>query len=329
MFSQGPICKGRPYNCRKSPLAIKPLTRTLRRRAQAEIYARSQASVPTRNQVSWDSFAHSVSGEWEGVTVTFSPVDGSPQSLPEYYVPDAYRDWGVQLFDWQSQCSCSAKDGSLIVTSRRMMPTVGCEADAVAFTEDRQAIFWGAASEASLTEDGGYNCGPAADAFTNRNEICSAAMEACIPLFRDPKERVRIIHILKRFNGHSPWSVSAIEVHKERWDGPYSGKRELSGCGGGMNGFSQHTKLSVQEKLFGMKWAGSENMAPLSGLFETHAVIGLPLNCWSATRIENGNLSVAAGVVLEDGIRMKVSIRELNSDGQLVTASMAEYAGCG
>ena len=42
-------------------------------------------------------------GEWEGVTATFS-ADGSPQQLPERYVPGAFRDWGVELYDWQSQC---------------------------------------------------------------------------------------------------------------------------------------------------------------------------------------------------------------------------------
>lgn len=46
-------------------------------------------------------------GEWEGVTATFSP-SGAPQQLPEHYVPEAFREWGVELFDWQSQCSCNA-----------------------------------------------------------------------------------------------------------------------------------------------------------------------------------------------------------------------------
>lgn len=46
-------------------------------------------------------------GEWEGVTASFSP-EGQPLQLPEYYVPEAYREWGVELFDWQTQCSCQA-----------------------------------------------------------------------------------------------------------------------------------------------------------------------------------------------------------------------------
>lgn len=49
-------------------------------------------------------------GEWEGVTAAFGP-DGAPQPLPQHYVPDAYREWGVELFDWQSQCSATTGEG--------------------------------------------------------------------------------------------------------------------------------------------------------------------------------------------------------------------------
>jgi len=48
-------------------------------------------------------------GEWEGVTASFN-ADGSPQQLPERFVPDAYREWGVELFDWQSQCSVTTAE---------------------------------------------------------------------------------------------------------------------------------------------------------------------------------------------------------------------------
>jgi hypothetical protein len=41
------------------------------------------------------------SGEWEGCSATFS-AEGQPKELPPYYVPDAYREWGQQLFDWQA-----------------------------------------------------------------------------------------------------------------------------------------------------------------------------------------------------------------------------------
>jgi hypothetical protein len=45
------------------------------------------------------------------VTASFSGA-GEPQQLPEHYVPQAFRDWGVELWDWQSQCSCLATPDS-------------------------------------------------------------------------------------------------------------------------------------------------------------------------------------------------------------------------
>ena len=30
------------------------------------------------------------------------------------------------------------------------------------------------------------------------------------------------------------WELSRVEVHKERYDGPYKGQMDLCGCGGGM-----------------------------------------------------------------------------------------------
>lgn len=64
--------------------------------------------------------------------------DGSAEEIPPYYVPQAYRDWDLQLYDWQVQCSMLANEKGLQYVTRRLMPTVGCEADAIAFEEQRQ-----------------------------------------------------------------------------------------------------------------------------------------------------------------------------------------------
>ena len=82
----------------------------------------------------------SPAGEWEGITATFYP-SGQPQTLPDLYVPrvgpsmfywvvntaslspphtharartrthppQAFTDWGVQLFDWQTTHSFLAE----------------------------------------------------------------------------------------------------------------------------------------------------------------------------------------------------------------------------
>ena len=40
------------------------------------------------------------SGEWEGCSASFD-ANGNPIPLPPYYVPDAYREWGQEIYDWQ------------------------------------------------------------------------------------------------------------------------------------------------------------------------------------------------------------------------------------
>ena len=51
---------------------------------------------------------------------------GQPQEIPEHYVPSAYREWDVQLYDWQTQCSSQALlDEGLRLSLKRLMPTVG------------------------------------------------------------------------------------------------------------------------------------------------------------------------------------------------------------
>ena len=157
-------------------------------------------------------------------------ADGAPQPLPERYVPGAYREWGVELFDWQSQCSvepaggvrqlrcarCAGSGGARrprwqgtghalrprpgsephaaplpprphSSSLRRLMPTVGCEADAVAFVEEATTSAGGggagAAADAgdalAVLPDGSYTSGPAAfdaaEASRLRFEACFAA----------------------------------------------------------------------------------------------------------------------------------------------------------
>ena len=73
----------------------------------------------------WQSIlAQQVEGEYEGVSATFMP-DGIPEELPPHLVPEAYREWGVQVHDWQTQCSAGAAADKLHYTLKRLMPTVG------------------------------------------------------------------------------------------------------------------------------------------------------------------------------------------------------------
>ena len=89
--------------------------------------AASQAPVTVAQPLlpEWQSIlTQHVEGEYEGMSATFM-ADGTPEELPPHLVPEAYREWGVQLHDWQTQCSAEAAADGLRYTLKRLMPTVG------------------------------------------------------------------------------------------------------------------------------------------------------------------------------------------------------------
>lgn len=73
------------------------------------------------------TISNKISGEWDGVAITFNSR-GEATELPHNVVPDAFREWGVTLVAWQTQCSMQHEDDTTIqYTLRRLYPTVGCE----------------------------------------------------------------------------------------------------------------------------------------------------------------------------------------------------------
>ncbi|BDA40359.1 hypothetical protein COCOBI_01-0120 [Coccomyxa sp. Obi] len=197
----------------------------------------------------WEQFQRNASGEWEGITATFNSR-GEALELPEHYVPSAYREWDVHLYDWQSLCSMQVNgQEGLRYSLKRMMPTVGCEADAVAFTEEAQEGL--SAAEASelggstwpgglpWAPDGSYALVP----LHIGDEEAKLRVESCLVRPRtgplDAVSRTRVVHHLKRQADSREWQIDSVEVHQERFLAPYNGGGELAGCGGGMSAFAQ------------------------------------------------------------------------------------------
>ncbi|KAL4458080.1 hypothetical protein ABPG75_012945 [Micractinium tetrahymenae] len=291
----------------------------------------------------WEAFAASVSGEWEGVTASFNP-DGSPIPLPEYYVPQAYRDWGVELFDWQSQSSVLADSQGVSATCRRMMPTVGCEADAIAFMQEAAQLFSTApgSQPATAAPDGSYSAGPADISSADLRKV---AFEHCLALPAEgPQQqrmRLRVVQQLRRGAASGGWRLDSVELHSERYDSPYRGKLELSGCGGGMKGFASSEALPA-DALAGA-WQVASGLRyqvdPTSGAcscsaaqpgerWEAGSLQGVllhPLRAWSACSMgdqDGGDVSLAAGVLLgEGGARMAVAVRRL-AGGRLASVEL-------
>eukprot|EP00891_Asterochloris_glomerata_P004081 jgi/Astpho2/4081/Aster-x0190 len=180
----------------------------------------------------------------QGVTASFSGT-GEAQELPAQYVPQEFRNWEVRLVDWQTQCSMLATDEGLTYSLKRLMPTVGCEADAQAFTEDSRTALRSMQhpdEDKTVLACGCYSAGP-------RNLGAAgdqARFEHCLMI--NDGERVRIVQELKQDRG--AWKASTVEVHHEKYEEPYTGRNELSGCGGGMSNFGAKPALE-QDQLSG------------------------------------------------------------------------------
>jgi hypothetical protein len=210
-------------------------------------------------------------------------------------------------------------------TLRRLMPTVGCEADAVAFTEELQAMF--TPGGAAITAEGGYSTGPASD--LSSKELYKAQSEHCFPL-EIPGQRIRVVHNFKRMGQEGVWKVLSVEVHKERRDGPHNGRRELAGCGGGMDPFSQTPVVEISslegdwKVIDGVTYIanGEEQVNESSNEIITISkdlpgLIGLRLGAWSSVQIlGDADVEIVAGVLLESGNTMK-TVRQSIKNGTL------------
>ncbi|EFJ49817.1 hypothetical protein VOLCADRAFT_117141, partial [Volvox carteri f. nagariensis] len=246
----------------------------------------------------WDAFASRVQGEWEGVTVTFN-AEGAAQPLPERYVPGAYREWGVELYDWQSQSSClvtqapaPGQPGSLRNIFKRLMPTVGCEADAIAYVEEAEDV-WRADGGSSCcdhhqlsrpgrtstcpestrtkrTTDLQSYCDPHADTeLAGLPFLSSLARSLVKPVTPDGgkvkveaclaapggQSRLRVTVTLMQHWESKQWQVAFVDLSREAYDGPFNGGVELSGCAGGGKPFAKDPVTSPQ-RLNG-SWSGA------------------------------------------------------------------------
>jgi len=80
-------------------------------------------------------------GEFVGHEVSFSVADGQALSIPDRFIPDAFREWNVPVLGFDRITSTQLQPPQpkqphqnhdyLYLKISRMLPTVGCEADAV------------------------------------------------------------------------------------------------------------------------------------------------------------------------------------------------------
>lgn len=128
---------------------------------------------------------------------------------------------------------------------KRIMPTVGCEADAQSFSEEKRQLFESSApmkqGHQAILNNGSYTT----TSSLNLSSETSIRFEHC--LVTAEQRRIRLIQHVTAPSASDPWILSSVEVHNEKYDAPYNGGASLSGCGGGMSNFAEGAKLDIQQ----------------------------------------------------------------------------------
>lgn len=196
----------------------------------------------TGSEQDWSTFCEKVSGEWEGATATFA-ADGQPQELPSQYVPKEFNDWDVTLYDWQSQCSMQPTATGIKCLLKRLMPTVGCEADAQSFHEEARHLMEinDTATQHVILANGSYTT----VSSLNISDRTKLRVEHC--LMTAEEKRIRVVQHVMTHETTDTWQLSTVELHHEYYDGPYNGGASLSGCGGGMSNFAELDKFDASQ----------------------------------------------------------------------------------
>ncbi|OVA01089.1 hypothetical protein BVC80_8827g7 [Macleaya cordata] len=264
----------------------------------------------------WEEFARNVSGEWDGFGADFTSK-GEPIELPENVVPEAYREWEVRVFDWQTQCPTIAEPEKSVLTYKliKLLPTVGCEADAATRYSIDQRNIGGLDNKASAFGYHSSGCYVAVWPMENNDEFRLLELEHCLVDPQNRESRVRINQVVRV--DKMVLSLQNIKVFREQWYGPFRNGEQLGGCAIRDSGFASTGAMSGSE--VSGEWKGSEFVAsfqspqtnicqelvdekPQKSIRDEQNLVLLPKQLWcSLKEIEDGGTSGEVGWLLERG----------------------------
>ncbi|XP_051144327.1 uncharacterized protein LOC127260589 [Andrographis paniculata] len=251
-----------PKNSRSNPAAVPPISSVSS--ADLDVH---QTPASTRGSSSgWAKFSDNVSGEWDGFGADFT-AEGKPIELPENVVPEAYREWEVKVFDWQTQCPTLAQTESgshlisFIYKSIKLLPTVGCEADAATRFAVQERCVTNASSECESFPFA-YQSSGCYVALWPPQPISMAdyrlmELEHCLIDPQDKESRVRIIQLLEA--GNSELKLRQITVFVEQWYGPFRNGDQLGGCAIRDSAFAATQPLEASQ--VSVVWQGAAAVA--------------------------------------------------------------------
>lgn len=184
-------------------------------------------------------------------------------------VPEAYREWEVKVFDWQTQCPTLASEtGDPVLSYKliKLLPTVGCEADAATrYSVDKRTA--GGKENAALalgySVSGGYVAVWGVEGFGGKREL---EVEHCLVVPGNGEVRVRVVMVVRVEEARL--EMAGVRVFSEKWYGPWRNGEQLGGCAVGESGFALGERVEVgdvvgvwQGRSLGVARFGSETKA--------------------------------------------------------------------
>ncbi len=226
-------------------------------------------------------------------------------------MPDEYRNWGVEIKGFESLTSSELVSSALRTKRTRVLPSVGCEADAVVpETSEITTTGFGDTPESVGFENGSYSVGPLriSDDVAAKSSFCLVEPDTEID---KPRTRVRVEC------GDVLAGRGVLDIHVEVWDAPFCDGAVLPGCGGSSVSFADAPPLDSARELPGI-WA-------VSGIaFEN---VGSE---WRQTEIDavversSEEVGQYAAVALPKGISVNAAMKE---DGAVVEVGWVSRPG--
>ncbi|KAF6155794.1 hypothetical protein GIB67_039125 [Kingdonia uniflora] len=285
---------------------------------------------------SWETFSGNVSGEWDGHGADFTN-EGKTIELPENVVPDAYREWEVRVFDWQTQCPTLAKPHEKILDYKliKLLPTVGCEADAATRHSVDERSIGGSDNEVSAFAYHLSGCYVAVWPIKDNSAFRLFELEHCLVDPRNKESRVRIVQIVRV--DASVFSLQNIKVFREQWYGPFRNGEQLGGCAIRDAAFASTDAVKLSD-VVGV-WSGSNVVAtfqnpqtnilkelvdyePQKSVRTDDGLVLLPKQLWcSLKESEDGDIFEEVGWLIEQGQAITLSCN-FSKDGNLKKITM-------
>ncbi|OAY72959.1 hypothetical protein ACMD2_20902, partial [Ananas comosus] len=265
----------------------------------------------------WGEFARRVSGEWDGFGAEFTP-EGNPIELPESVVPEAFREWGVEVFDWQTQCpTLASESGDPVLCYKliKLLPTVGCEADAATRHSVEERIAGsseGRVSALGFDPSGSYVAAWPVDGQGGKKLL---EVEHCLVDPANKEVRVRVIQVTAV--EEEGMRLEAIRVFSEQWYGPFRNGEQLGGCAIRESGFASSSALRVSDVVgvwqgitSSVARFGAEQMEILQELFPSKprkivrdqlGLVTLPKQLWCSFKVDDGEITGEVGWLFDHG----------------------------